>query len=289
MPIQKIRKYSFPRWRLPNGTIYASENELESASSSCERWEAVCAVLVVLAVIAEFAIAAIHPPYDSFLQQWGTALADAGIALGIVGEVLFSRKDARIQTELRDRSNKKLSDAIERAAKADLARAELEAKLLPRMLNQEQWDHIQELRDKFTSVSIAYETDAETRLFAGQIRDAFFSAGISVAMYRRAADIHNTGILIFEPKGFEGSHPRTVEPFVEIFRKADMPVALGIIGALPTDVALAIENERSEMRAPLDVPMIIIGGRFVIPPPHIEKAAMAAKAAMTKIARESSM
>jgi hypothetical protein len=67
-------------------------------------------------VIAEFIIAGVHPPYDSFLEQWGTATANAVIALGIVGEVIFGRIDARYQTELRKRSNDKLSDATSRAA-----------------------------------------------------------------------------------------------------------------------------------------------------------------------------
>jgi hypothetical protein len=120
---------------LPNGTINASENQLESASSSCERWEWGCAGAVVVALVAEFAIAAIHPPYDSFLEQWGTAIADTVIALGIVGEVLFSRKDARIQTELRNRSNAKLADAIRRAAKAEFDLAILRLQTAPRQID----------------------------------------------------------------------------------------------------------------------------------------------------------
>ncbi len=173
-----------------------------------------------------------------------------------------------------------IAKANERAAKADLARAELEAKLLPRMLNQDQWDFIQGLRGKFPIVAIAFETDAETRWFAGQIRDAFFSAGIPVAMYPRAAEVHSFGTFIFEPKGFDGARPRTVEPLVEIFRKAELIGSLAIITEVPTDIVIAVGSERPEMRAPLDTPMIIVGGRFVIPPPHLERAAKAAKAAM---------
>jgi hypothetical protein len=62
----------------------AADSELETASSSCERWEWGCAALVVAAVIAEFFIAGVHPPYDSFVERWGTAIADALIALSIV-------------------------------------------------------------------------------------------------------------------------------------------------------------------------------------------------------------
>jgi hypothetical protein len=85
--------------------------------------------LVVAAVFAELVIVGIHPPYDSSLNKWGSALADASIALGIVGEVLFSRLDARIQTELRSRSNKELAAAVQSAARANERAAEAQLQL----------------------------------------------------------------------------------------------------------------------------------------------------------------
>lgn len=133
----------------------------------------------------------------------GNTLADAAVAVGVLGELRFGNVAGAVLKT-------KLAEATERAAKADLARVELEAKLLPRMLNQDQWDFIQGLRGKFSIVAIAFETDAETQWFVGQIRDAFFSAGINVAVYPRAAEVHTLGILIFEPKGFDGARPRTV-------------------------------------------------------------------------------
>jgi hypothetical protein len=102
----------------------ATDTQLEGASSSCERWEWRCAGLVVLAVLAEIVIACVHPPYDSALNEWGTTLADAAIALGIVGEVIFGRLDARIQTELRRRSNELLASATKTAAQANERAAE---------------------------------------------------------------------------------------------------------------------------------------------------------------------
>ena len=140
-PTKKLKMgfFGFPLWRLPNGTINATDQELEGASSSCEGWGLGCAALVVFGVAAELVIAGFHPAYDSFLEQWGSAAANALIALGIVGEVLFSRKDARIQTELRDRSNRRLAVAINDAAEANTraAEAELQARRLsgPRMVD----------------------------------------------------------------------------------------------------------------------------------------------------------
>jgi len=118
MPTQNP-KNSFPAWRFPNGMMNASDAQLESASSSCGYWEWGCAGLVLIGIIGEFVIAYAHPPYDSFWNHWGITFADAAIAVGIVGEVIFGRLDARIQTELRARSNKQLADAEKDAAEAN--------------------------------------------------------------------------------------------------------------------------------------------------------------------------
>jgi hypothetical protein len=127
-PSQKPRN-SFPAWRLPNGTINASDFQLEAASSSCGTWEWGCAAVVVVAVLAEFLIAFIHPPYDSALNEAGTVFADAAIAFGIVGEVIFGRLDARIQTELRGRSDNRLANAAMAAGEAHARALEAELEL----------------------------------------------------------------------------------------------------------------------------------------------------------------
>jgi hypothetical protein len=97
----------------------ASEAQLETASSSCEGWGIGCAALVVVAIAVEFLLAYFHPTYDSPWNRWVSTIADAAIALGIVGEVAFGRLDGRLQTELRSRSNDKLSGAIDRLAQVE--------------------------------------------------------------------------------------------------------------------------------------------------------------------------
>lgn len=115
---------------------------MEGASESCDRWERGCAAIVVVAVVAELVLAAVHPSYDSLWNRAGSAFADAAIALGIVGEVWFGRRDARIQTELRNRSNKKLGDAEKIAAEANERAKQIELELAkfkaPRSLTPEQ-------------------------------------------------------------------------------------------------------------------------------------------------------
>jgi hypothetical protein len=123
---------AFPAWRLPNGTINATDGQLDGASLSCEMWEWGFAGLVVAAVAAEIIIAYVHPPYDSLLNEWGAVTADVAIAIGIAGEVIFGRLDARIQTELRSRSNARLGKAILLAEQLRADNLALQTVMLPR-------------------------------------------------------------------------------------------------------------------------------------------------------------
>lgn len=171
-----------PAWYLRNGTINATENQLESASSSCERWGIWCGALVVAAVIAELVIAWIEPPYNTFLVD--SAIADAAIALGIVGEVAFGMRDGRIQTELRKRSNEKLgaaekaaSEAGQRAAEASLELARIKA---PRSFSAEAVDRIVAKLLAFSGTQFDIGTiqgDPEVFRFQDQLEAALARAG----------------------------------------------------------------------------------------------------------------
>src|ERR1039457_3644083 len=119
MPNQK-KRLSFA-WRLKNGVRNATDNELDVAVSACEKNAIYCGGLVVFGLLVEVFLAVKHPPYDSFFGQWGAVVADSLVAVGVLGEVLFSARGSRCQSELQHRSNVKLSDAIREAG---LARAE---------------------------------------------------------------------------------------------------------------------------------------------------------------------
>ena len=83
-------------------------------------------------------------------------------------------------------SDEKIAEANERAAKADLARAELEDELRLRETTQSQYDFIKGLSERYKEVNIGYEVDAETHWFATKLRDAFWNAGIRCATCPRA-------------------------------------------------------------------------------------------------------
>jgi hypothetical protein len=127
-PSQKPRK-PFPAWRLPNGIIKARNEDLERSIESCEHWEWFGGGSVFAGVIAAVAIAWYHPPYDSFLEQWGSVIADGLVAIGVALEIKFGQMAGLRQDELRRRSDEKAAEATERAAEANARAAEAHVEL----------------------------------------------------------------------------------------------------------------------------------------------------------------
>jgi hypothetical protein len=77
--------------------------------------------LVVVGVIAEVAIAALHPPYDSFWEQWGSSLANSVVAIGVALEIKFGQMAGLRQNELKRRSDENVAAAEIRASEANAA------------------------------------------------------------------------------------------------------------------------------------------------------------------------
>ena len=127
-PAQKPKK-PFPAWYLRRGTINAADAELESSIDACEWWEWFGGGLVVVGVAAAVAIAAIHPKYDSFLEQWGSAIADGLVAIGVAIEIKFGQMAGLRQGELQKRSKDKLGDAVNQLADANNRLADIELEL----------------------------------------------------------------------------------------------------------------------------------------------------------------
>jgi len=245
-PPSKPSRNSFPAWRLREGTINASDAQLELAEASCARWEWGCVILVLVAVIAEVVLAIVHPSYDSPWNRWGTAVADAAIALGIVGELAFGRLDARIQTELRRRSNNELKAAVEAAAKAheragNAERTAAEAQLELAKYRASRRDvfrgHEAAIRDKLATYSgTPFDTglpanDGEAADFLWDLEPTLVAAGwVHVAWFQLAGD-----------RVWQGPHRpasgAVAAQNVEIHlhpanRGALLPAATALIGAL---------------------------------------------------------
>jgi hypothetical protein len=267
MPSQNPRK-AFPLWYLPNGTKNASDGELELSGESCERWGWRCGALVVIGLIAEVAIAWSHPSYNSFCERWGSVLADALVTIGVAGEILFSRMAFRRDKELKRRSDEKVAESNERAATA-LQRAEeerharikLESQLLPRELTQEQFTALQALKGKYEAINVAYETDIETGHFANAICSALMAAGIRVGQFLRHPAVQSVASLVYDGAAIE-ANPMIESELRRVIRVSNLfRGAYAIVTSLPPDIV-----------APADIPMLIVAGRFVLPPPHIAHA-----------------
>jgi len=108
-PIQSGRhKGPFPGLRLINGVINATNDELRESRDSCERAAEWGGIAVVSGLVIEVILAACHPPFDSFAGIWGAVIADSLVAIGVAGEVLFSRMGSARQRELQRRSDERV-------------------------------------------------------------------------------------------------------------------------------------------------------------------------------------
>jgi len=169
----------------------AANDELEKSADSCEFWGWLCAGLLGVGLLGELAIAASHPPYDSFLEQWGASLADALVFLGVAGEVQFGRMASRRQAELRRRSDTEIAEAKKRSAEAN-ARAAEAALETERLRTQFGWRAIsagemailiRALARSIGPVIISFVAgDAESQAYAQQFVFAFRHAGWATSL-----------------------------------------------------------------------------------------------------------
>jgi hypothetical protein len=216
----------------------ATETQLEIASSSCEWWAIGFGALVIVSVIVEVIIACIEPPYAEFLVD--SAFTDAGIAIGVIGEVAFGMWDSRIQTELRKRSNDRLKEAeislasaIERAAKLEKEAADARGRVAE-IERLTAWRRIssddrQQIADELRAIAdsldahIEYQNgDAEALSYASAIADIFNRAGV-----KQVTGLPNS--FIYEPMFgvFLATPPEVNTSFiVSVFAKGGVVISL---------------------------------------------------------------
>jgi hypothetical protein len=118
-PIQNEAEDAPLRLRRKNGIKNASDEELESSLAIYEEFEKAFSGVVLFGVLFEFFLAYLHPSYDSPRGVWGPIIGDALVAIGILAEVFCGTRSKTLQSELTVRSNKRLAEAIERAANAE--------------------------------------------------------------------------------------------------------------------------------------------------------------------------
>jgi hypothetical protein len=250
MPNQNPRN-PFPAWRLPKGMIKASQEELEKSIESCERWEWFGGVLVFIGVAAAVAIAGIHPKYDSFLEQWGSAIADGLVAAGVAIEIKFGQMAGLRQHELKRRSdiivgnaNIRAAEALQKAEEEHHARVKLEAQLSPRTLTKEQYETLLSLSGKVEQVNITSSPVFEAVMFAAQIGQALFNAGITVKICNPRFGMVWLELCVVIPKPIPDFD---ADPLYAAFKMAGLSVGCGDRSKVPM------------IDLPSDIPVIMVG------------------------------
>lgn len=185
---------------------------------------------MVSAVIVEFVIAAVHPSYNSLFERLGSAIADAVIALGIVGEVIFSNRDSKLQTELRKRSNDRLKEAETLLAIA-IERS------TGRRLSPEQSEAItRAMRPSFASIRVIYVTGAEPQPYAHDIASALRLAGCEVSVMATAGG-NSFGLSVFrrigDPEGADRLIGALAAAGLDVERRGELPLLTLYVGYKP--------------------------------------------------------
>jgi hypothetical protein len=134
-------------------------------------------VLVFVGVALEITIAALHPLYDSWLEQWGSAFCNGLVAAGVAIEIQFNGMGHRRDKELDRRTKKQLADAIAEtgranklAGEANERAAEIERFTAFRRISHDQLNMIQasltELRGKINLLVECQMGDTEAFVYA---------------------------------------------------------------------------------------------------------------------------
>jgi hypothetical protein len=183
------------------------------------------------------------------------------VALSLLGifEVISHRYTQRHeelsaiqQKETQKRHDFEIGKLHLKASQAELETAKLRAQLEDRSLTKEQFDELQTLRGKVSTVTVTtLMGDSETKLFGQQITDALKFAGIIVKIGDPKLSLPWSGVSVILP----GTATKINEdPVVSIFSKSGIASFAGHAKQTPLgDISL-------------DTPMIFVGRKDVSPP-----------------------
>lgn len=208
--------------------IKAKNGDLRSFIGGSERLAEWCVLAIVGGLVLEILLAIYALP-----RAWdraGLVLANSLIALGVYGELRFSKRGNAAQSELTRRSNEKLGEAItlasaanERAAEAnehaavlsvhaEYLQRQLEELVEPRILGERKHKLVAALAanadilsggDHVGHVHIGAVQDVEALQYASQILAAFREAGVRVSQEQpyivMQYDLEWTDLLVVHP------------------------------------------------------------------------------------------
>lgn len=134
--------------------------------------------------------------------------------------------------------NRRAAEANQKAVEANLELTQLRKQLAARSLTKEQFDALQELRGKISSVNVCTETDSEPTWFGMVVASALDKAGITVGMFQRGANAHGTANMLYDRHAFfdPNGEPTNGEPLASALKKAGIDCAL--LARMPVDIGV---------------------------------------------------
>lgn len=219
---------------------------------SLERWSARATLLILLGIVIEI-VALFISPHD-FRERLVSTGANALVAIGLIAEYLVILRTIVATGEANRESDEKVAEATklaaeanERAAKADLARIELEAKFAPRFLSREQFEILQKLRGKIPALIVTTSSDFESTRFGHEIARALAAAGIDVSIAPQRVGMTWPNIYLVFPGGAVVNF--WAEPLFIAFKEAGLSVGADnrsqvTLGDLPADIPVVMVGEK---------------------------------------------
>lgn len=169
----------------------ATNGELHQSAESCELLAEFSGIAVFVGLVVEVLLAYRHASPESFEGIWGSVVADSLVALGVAGEILFSKMGSARQRELQRRSDIAVAEANERAQHAIKEAAEIRERAA-KVEQLTAWRHVPKdtraelvafLRQIDVSILLLIEYqngDPEAFSYASEIANVFKDAGIEV-------------------------------------------------------------------------------------------------------------
>jgi ribosomal protein L29 len=154
-----------------------NKNDPHQKLESLERWSARATLLILLGIVIEIGLLLWfpHDPAERLAAVIANALIGVGLAVEyivILRAVVAGGEATRLSDEKIAESNRQAAEANQMAAEANLELARLRMQLAARSLTKEQFDALQELRGKISSVNVCTETDSEPTWFGSVVASA---------------------------------------------------------------------------------------------------------------------
>jgi len=210
-------------------------------------------------VIGGLALEVIHvwSQPTSWREKFLPLFADFLVFAGVFGETHYSGKASRFEDQEKDRLlqriaelNKQANEAKERAANSQLELAKLQIQMLPRRLDEAQYNALQTLKGKVEEIIITSTTNFEAARFADQIAQTLANAGLKVRVWPQRLGQVWSEIYIVIPEPVEDY---ASEPLYAAFKNAGLSVGCGdrskvSLGDIPKNIPVIMVGEKAPIR-----------------------------------------